>query len=590
MFSAGYRPHPRRLTFLMAFDNRENSATAQEGIHMAAWRNMSLKTRLLTSAGLSSAIVLAVGVIALLGMQRQNALRSRVEAVEAISAELRQREIDHLTWVRQASAFATDESVRHLTVEKNHTACAFGEWLHGEEIARTAELLPEAAPLLEEIEEPHKALHGSANALDQALAGGYRDQAIDIFESRTKPALAKFQDILHEVEAIADRQVEETERKAVASGVRTRFLVILSVVIAVLVTVGAGLLIAVSVTGPMQKLIAMLRDIAEGEGDLTRRLSANSRDEVGQVSHWFNVFVEKIQKIVGDIASGATTLSGSAEELSATSTQIAASAEEMSSQSTTVAASTEQASQNVRTISSSAEQMSSSVSTVAASIEQMTASINEVARNCQKELEIASSANTQARDAKETMERLTTAAQQIGAVVKVINDIADQTNLLALNATIEAASAGEAGKGFAVVANEVKELAKQTAEATGQISEQVEEIQKSSSLSHDALNAIAGVIDEINGISHSITSAIEEQSATVDEISKSMGSTSDGAREIARNVDESAKGLGEVTSSIQGVNQAAGDTARGISQIKDSTMQLSTLAASLQSIVGQFKV
>ena len=333
-----------------------------------------------------------------------------------------------------------------------------------------------------------------------------------------------------------------------------------------------------------------LKDIAQGEGDLTKRLHAGSQDEIGELAKFFNTFMEKLQGIIKNITENSTTLSSASEELSAVSTQLAANAEEMTNQSNTVASATEQATANVNNISAAAEQMSSGVSTVATAIEEMSSSLNEVAKNCQKENLIASNANNQAKSTRELMERLGVSSKEIGKVIEVINDIADQTNLLALNATIEAASAGEAGKGFAVVANEVKELAKQTAQATDQISRQIEEMQNSTGSAVKAIEEITRIIEEINTISHTIVSAVEEQSATVNEIAKNVGGASQAATEIAKNVGESAKGLSEVSSNIQGVNKAATDTAGGVQNIRQSSQDLAKLAVVLQKIVGQFKV
>ncbi len=556
---------------------------------MRILQKMTIRSRLLLSAAISSGIVFIVGGLGYYGIMQQNAMRKHVEELEEIDVELLQREIDHLTWVQNASAFLGDSTIQTLDIEKDPHACALGKWLHGEKRERTVALIPDVASSLEKLQKPHESLHQSAQTIERLLQNDNHEQANHLFRTETKAQLAEVQDILFGARGKVHDQVVLSEQAAGKAAASIRKKILIGSILCIALGITLSLAIAVSITGPLQSVTNMLKDIAQGEGDLTRRLRVDSRDEIGQLSRWFDVFVEKIQAIVREIASNSTTLSSSAEELSATSVQIAASAEEMSSQSTTVAAATEQANQNISGISASAEEMSSSVSSAATSIEEMTASINEVARNCQKELEIAISANSQASETRDVMERLGGAAKQIGSIVEVINDIADQTNLLALNATIEAASAGDAGKGFAVVANEVKELAKQTSEATGQISKQVEEIQSSSRLSSEAIGKIATIIEEINAISQTITSSVEEQSATVNEIAKSMSGASDAARQIAVNVDESASGLSEVSSGIQNVNQAAGDTARGIAQIKDSTAQLSSLAGSLQTIVTQFR-
>jgi methyl-accepting chemotaxis protein len=360
--------------------------------------------------------------------------------------------------------------------------------------------------------------------------------------------------------------------------------------IILLIGIIISVLISRSIIKPIQETTLMLKDVSEGKGDLTKRLKTQTNDEIGSMAHYFNIFIEKLQTMIGTISGNAETVASSATNLSSVSTQIAANAEKMSAQAFTVALSTEQATANINTVSSSAKQISASVNSVSAAIEEMSSTLNEISKNCQKELLVVEDATKYATNGKNVMDKLGNAAKSIGKVIDVINDIADQTNLLALNATIEAASAGSAGKGFAVVANEVKELAKQTAIATSEIQKQIEDMQTNTGSSIKAIEQIAAAIEEVNQLSQTIVSAVEEQSATINEIAKNFNYVNSGTMEVADNVALSAKGLSEISSTVVNVNNTVSDTTTGIKQVNQSAEELAKLSENLKKLLSQFKI
>jgi methyl-accepting chemotaxis protein len=382
---------------------------------------------------------------------------------------------------------------------------------------------------------------------------------------------------------------ESQQAKMVEASNQANTLVLSFVTVGVIIGIVLAFVLTRMIVNPINRTVNMIKDIAQGEGDLTKRLDASAKDEIGDLARWFNTFVEKLQGIIKQIAGNAKTLAGSSTELSATASQLASGAEETTNQSSTVASAAEEMAANMNNMAAATEQMTTNVKTVAAATEEMTASISEIAKNAEQASSVAGNAATMARSSNETIGQLGSAADEIGKVIQVIQDIAEQTNLLALNATIEAARAGDAGKGFAVVATEVKELAKQTAEATEDIRGKIEGIQSSTGLAVKSIGSISEVIQQVNEISRTIASAVEEQSVTTKEIAQNVAQTSHAAETVSVGVTQSATASKEITQNIAGVDQAAKQTAQGATQTQTAGVELSKLAEELQSLVGQFQ-
>ena len=367
-------------------------------------------------------------------------------------------------------------------------------------------------------------------------------------------------------------------------------LLILVSLVCILIFLPLAFFFANSLTKPILKVVAGLKDIAEGEGDLTIRLEVNSKDEVGELAKWFNVFMEKLQGIVKEIAENADTLNTSSDDLLNLSGQMSEGADNMSGKSEAVATAAEEMSSNMNSVAAAMEQAATNMNMVATSTEEMTSTVNEIARNSEKASAITGEAVTQAESASERVAELGNAAQDIGKVTETITEISEQTNLLALNATIEAARAGEAGKGFAVVANEIKELARQTAEATQEIKAKIEGIQGSTSGTVKEIGQISKVINDMNEIVSTIAASVEEQSVTTKEIANNVNQASQGIQEVNENVAQSSVVSGEIAKDISNVNQESKEMSNGSSQVKVSAGDLSRLAEELKALVGRFKV
>lgn len=341
---------------------------------------------------------------------------------------------------------------------------------------------------------------------------------------------------------------------------------------------------------PVEEVARRLEDIAQGEGDLRKRLQVKSMDEVGRLAKWFNVFVDKLQVVISAVARNTETVLTSAKNLTAISSQMSSGAAAMSGQSHTVSAAAEQMSTNIASVAAASEQAATNMSMVATSAEEMSATINEVARNSEKARGISSQAVNQVNQTSSKINALGVAAAAIGKVTEIITDISEQTNLLALNATIEAARAGEAGKGFAVVANEIKELAKQTAEATLDIKNQVSGIQRSTSETVDEIGRIHHVIEEVNNTVATIATAVEEQSVTTREIAANVGQASSGIQSVNESIVQSSSVAGQIAEDISNVNTGAEEMTNASQQVNLGAEELSRLAGELQELIGGFKI
>ena len=310
---------------------------------------------------------------------------------------------------------------------------------------------------------------------------------------------------------------------------------------------GFSWILTIAFGRPMREMIARLKDIAEGDGDLTQRLRADSKDELGVLSNWFNKFIEKLDRILSDIRRGAAEIDAGSSQVASTSQSVA----------------------------SGASEQAASLQQISASLEEMSSMTERNAENCTSAVTRSDAAREKANSCQEGMARMTEAmgaikqsSDSIGKVLKVIDEIAFQTNLLALNAAVEAARAGEAGKGFAVVAEEVRTLAQRSAQAARETAAMIDE-------STVRANRAVTLCNEVDGSLRTIVVGTKE--------------VNDLLTQIASASKEQAQGISQVNSGVSELDKVTQQNAGNSEELSAASEETASQVAQLKGLLGQFK-
>jgi methyl-accepting chemotaxis protein len=537
----------------------------------ALLRRFSIRLRLITLAVVPLVLGALVAVMAITGFSDQADAAHAAEKSNAKSLTALEMKFQAADWNGWQTAYAFDISrgAKDATSDTAESRALF--------LAAAAKLdgtLAEfqARPDLDEAE---IALSGEARAafdefmkVDEEMIALYRaGTASDTAKAEELVLTTEIENYTKTFEALqalsedTGGNARDSIAAAAAGAERSKQMMLLLIVVGVAFLAFIVIVVIRSISAPLVELRDRLADIADGEGDLTARVTEDGNDEITAISALFNKFVSQIGGVIAHVAGSAQTVAAAAEEMSANTLAISTASEEASVQASSV--------------SDLAVTVSSNVQAVAAGAEQMGAAITEIARNTTEAATMAQRGRDVVDTANQTVVQLGQSSEQIGEVLRVITAIAAQTNLLALNATIEAARAGELGKGFAVVANEVKDLARETALATEDISRRVEAIRSDAQSAASSVSEIGEVIVGISEFQVVISAAVDEQIATTNEMS--------------RNVATAAAATTDIASDISGVSESAQATAMGVNESLQALKELAAMSSELQVLVERFR-
>ncbi len=422
-------------------------------------------------------------------------------------------------------------------------------------------------------------------------------EIISIFENKSLPLLRSTKEVTDEIRLLDDeidkhvkivrdsmlsldeifaKQTKTADEEFDAERKSALFEALIVGLIGLIFQAGLATWLMRTIMKPVNALRLMLIDISQGEGDLTKKLDDTTRDELAEISKYFNLFIDKLRAIIGQISTTSSQVAVASNQLRSTSEQIATGSEEVVAQS----------------------------STVATAGEEMAATSSDIARNCQLAAEGAQVASRSASEGSEvvkrtvvvmgqisqrvqesakTVESLGSRSDQIGAIIGTIEDIADQTNLLALNAAIEAARAGEQGRGFAVVADEVRALAERTTNATKEIGEMIKSVQR------ETKEAVSAMVQGVNEVCIGTEEAARSGQA-LNDILHQVNDVAMQVNQIATAAEEQTATTGEISSNMHQITNVVQQTSRGAHDSANAAVQLNENAKELQRLVHQFKL
>jgi methyl-accepting chemotaxis protein len=544
------------------------------------FKNLSIAKRLIFSFGVVLALVLITGIVGGGGAKRLSSMTSDILQgdVELLSHSNRLR--SNMLELRRI------EKDLLMTIEYPESVARYlGQWkefytsgIQRVELYEKQAVRPEDKKIVAEIKADYLLYCDTFLKVADGITSGRLTTTYDGMEAimQIRPQMQRLNKNLHEHVKMIEAQVKQRTSQIAQLSKQIMFVTTLAVAIAFALALLLGIITVKGITGPLRQVNDMLADIASGEGDLTKRLTYVSSNEIGVICTNFNRFVDKLHGIISQASQSTEQVHGAAANMSSNAERIATSAEEVAAQA----------------------------GTVAVASEEMAATSNDIASNCSMAVQIAQQAASATQNGFDVVKSTVTGilergegtrrnakivaslgerSDQIGAIVATIEDIADQTNLLALNAAIEAARAGEQGRGFAVVADEVRALAERTTRATKEIGEMIRAIQG------ETRQAIVSMEEGVKGTERGAAEAQQLEKSLM-EILEQVNTVTLQISQIATAAEEQTATTNEITANIQRISETIQDTSQGAQETAGNAGSLTSLGDQLQHLMGQFKL
>jgi methyl-accepting chemotaxis protein len=563
---------------------------------MKWFRNMKIGTKLISGFVIVSAFIFIAGILGIVNVKKVGSAGDRILdehvpiadcAMESMIALISARDNlgEYLLATELSKLPELEDEFRQLMADFDLYTDAIINGSNTEQL----KVIPTQNQLLidkiGEAQELHAKMEKEAYELMEHHALALTEQNIHLslneIEARTHmqavDETSELTDLkLDEIEALADDSMNAAMVVADNAQSSATIMLIVTSIVGFIVGVVLGFVISRMITQPTNRIVAMIKDIAQGEGDLTKRLVADSKDEIGKLAEWFNTFMDKLHDIIAQVASNTEQLASASNEISSSSEQLSSGVKEQTNQTTQVSAAIEEMAATIIENSKNTNAAAEKANEASSKSQEGSRLAEETSRGMD---DIVQASNVTAKN----IEGLAEKATAIGEIIKVIDDIADQTNLLALNAAIEAARAGEQGRGFAVVADEVRKLAERTTKATKEVADTIKGIQS------DVSTANAQIVESQDYVNKG-KERVDGTNASLNEIFGSIEAVQEMIRQVAAASEEQSSAAEQISKNVENVTRITQETAAGAQQSASAAEQLNRQAEDLQKLVGGFKL